>query len=106
MSEIEQVPNFPSTVNRNVIQSYIFSAMRARLSIYQMRIIYRLVDFAQSEIDGILIKDNMTRITHSLRHVDLSMSVRSVMPGKLSHPQMPVLLLTMQFSVIISGRRP
>lgn len=85
MSEIEQVPNFPSTVNRNVIQSYIFSAMRARLSIYQMRIIYRLVDFAQSEIDGMLIRDNMTRISHSLRHVDLSMSVRSVMPDKDKH---------------------
>ena len=105
-NEIEEVKNFPSTINRNVIQSYIFSAMRARLNIYQMRIIYRLVDFAQAEIDGMLIRDNMTRITHNLRHIDLTMSVKSVMPDKDKHYEKVKSALKAMMSTLVEFYNP
>lgn len=78
-------PFSPSRVNRNVIQSYIFSNARSRFSIVQMRILYRLVEFAQCEIEGILIKNNLCQIEHSLRHVDVTLPIVSVLPEGSKH---------------------
>ena len=75
----------PARVNRHVIQSYIFSNARSRFNIVQMRILYRLVEFAQCEIEGLLIKNNMCRIEHSLRHVDITLPVTSVLPEGSKH---------------------
>lgn len=75
----------PSKSNRHVIQSYIFSNARSRLNIVQMRILYRLVEFAQPEIEGLLIKNNLCRIEHSLRHVDITLPVTAVLPEGSKH---------------------
>lgn len=75
----------PAQVNKHVIQSYIFSASRSRFNIVQMRIIYRLVEFAQSEMEGLLIKNNMCRIEHALRHVDITLPITSVLPEGSKH---------------------
>ena len=87
--EVEQVTEYqefsPSKVNRNVIQSYIFSTSRSRFNIVQMRILYRLVEFAQSEVEGLLIKNNLCRIEHSLRHVDITLPITSVIPEGSKH---------------------
>lgn len=77
----QESPEFsPSKVNRHVIQSYIFSNAKSRFNIVQMRILYRLVEFAQCEIEGLLIKNNMCRIEHQLRHVDITLPITSVLP--------------------------
>lgn len=75
----------PSKANRHVIQSYIFSSARSRFNIIQMRILYRLVEFAQCEIEGILIKNNMCKMEHNLRHVDISLPISSVLPDGAKH---------------------
>lgn len=82
----QEAPEFsPSKVNRHVIQSYIFSNAKSRFNIVQMRILYRLVEFAQCEIEGLLIKNNMCRIEHQLRHVDITLPITSVLPDGSKH---------------------
>lgn len=77
--------DFPTKVNRHVIQSYIFSNARSRFNIVQMRILCRLVEFAQCELEGLLIRDNMTKIAHNLRHIDMELPTASVLPAGSKH---------------------
>lgn len=49
--------------NKDVIQSYIFTMAKYDFSIYEKRIMYRLVELAQSEIKGTKMKDSMYQIT-------------------------------------------
>lgn len=50
------------TENKELIQSYIFTAAKYDFTAYEKRIMYRLVECAQKEIEGIKIKDNMHKI--------------------------------------------
>lgn len=85
---MEQSRNYPCEGNRHIIQSYIFSRARSRFNIVQMRLLYRIVEFAQIELEGLLIKDNLCKIEHSLRHVDLTLPARSIMtPGSKHYEQ-------------------
>lgn len=77
--------NFPSKTNKNLFQGYIFSTSRSKFNLVQMRILYRIVEFAQCEIEGILLKDNKCKIEHSLRHVDLSIPTSCVMTEGSKH---------------------
>lgn len=76
---------FPTSSNRHVIQSYLLSCARSRFNITQMRILYRLVEFAQSELDGLLIKENMCKIEHNLRNVEITIPARSVLSENSKH---------------------
>lgn len=75
----------PSRQNKHIIQSYIFSSARSRFNIIQMRILYRMVEFAQCELEGLLIKNNMCKLAHNLRHVDISLPITSVLPEGAKH---------------------
>ena len=44
------------TENKELIQSYIFTAAKYDFTAYEKRIMYRLVECAQKEIEGIKIK--------------------------------------------------
>lgn len=50
------------TENKELIQSYIFTAAKYDFTAYEKRIMYRLVECAQKEIEGIKIKDNIHKI--------------------------------------------
>lgn len=51
------------TENKKLIQSYIFTAAKYNFTAYEKRIMYRLVECAQKEIEGIKLKDNMHKIS-------------------------------------------
>ena len=42
----------PVEENKNVIQSYMLTAARYDFSVYEKRILYRLVELAQAELQG------------------------------------------------------
>ena len=42
----------PIEENKNVIQSYMLTAARYDFSVYEKRILYRLVELAQAELQG------------------------------------------------------
>lgn len=50
------------TKNKNLMQSYIFTAAKYDFTAYEKRIMYRLVECAQDEIAGIKIKDHLHKI--------------------------------------------
>lgn len=76
---------FPSSENRNLFQGYIFSTSRSKFNLVQMRILYRIVEFAQCEIEGLVLKDNKCKIEHTLRHVDISLPTSCVMTEGSKH---------------------
>lgn len=51
-----------SKSNKDVYTSYLFTMAKYDFSIYEKRIVYRLIDLAQKEIEGLLIKDNLRKV--------------------------------------------
>lgn len=71
---------FPLYLNHKKIkQSYILSAGRYKSSVYEKRILYRLVELAQYEIKGIVIKDNLRCLHHTAEDVAICMPIRSIL---------------------------
>lgn len=73
--------------HKYIIQSLIFTMAKYDYSIYEKRILYRLVEYAQAEIAGIKIKDNMHSLHHTQSDVVISMPIASVLvPGETDTP--------------------
>lgn len=55
----------PRTVkeNKQVFQSYVLTAAKYDFTAYEKRIMYRLIELAQKEIEGVKFKDNLRKIT-------------------------------------------
>lgn len=69
--------------HKYIIQSYIFTTAKYDYSIYEKRILYRLVEYAQAEIEGLKIKDNMHNIHYTQEDVVIEMPIASVLvPGE------------------------
>jgi len=65
--------------NELAIQSYIFTTAKYDFSAYEKRIMYRLVEFAQDELKGIMIRDNMRKITPTLFGREIMMPVADIL---------------------------
>lgn len=65
--------------NELAIQSYIFTTAKYDFNAYEKRIMYRLVEFAQDEIKGIMIRDNMHKITPTLFGREIKMPVADIL---------------------------
>lgn len=65
--------------NKNVVQSYVLTESRYKFSAYEKRILYRLVEYAQNEIKGIMIRDNLHKIEHSLYGREITMPVKDIL---------------------------
>lgn len=65
--------------NELAIQSYIFTTAKYNFNAYEKRIMYRLVEFAQDEIKGIMIRDNMHKITPTLFGREITMPVTDIL---------------------------
>ena len=69
--------------HKYVIQSYIFTTAKYDYSIYEKRIIYRLIEYAQEEIEGLKIKDNLLKVHHNQSDVSIAMPIASILvPGE------------------------
>lgn len=65
--------------NEYAIQSYIFTTAKYDFNAYEKRIVYRLVEFAQDEIRGIMIRDNLHKITPTLFGREITMPVADIL---------------------------
>ena len=65
--------------NELAIQSYIFTTAKYDFNAYEKRIMYRLVEFAQDEIKGIMIRDNLHKIEPTLFGREISMPVADIL---------------------------
>lgn len=68
-----------TTANKDVIASYLFTVAKYDFSIYEKRIIYRLLDLAQEEIKGIMIKDHLYKIHKTECDRKITMPVRWIL---------------------------
>lgn len=68
--------------NKDVLQSYIFTVAKYEFSVYEKRIIYRLVERAQDELDGIMIRDNMRKIEPHFFGRTITMPVRDILANE------------------------
>lgn len=65
--------------NELAIQSYIFTTAKYDFNAYEKRIMYRLVELAQDELKGIMIRDNMHKIEPTLFGRDITMPVADIL---------------------------
>lgn len=71
--------NYPILDHKYIIQSWIFTTARYNYTVYEKRILYRLIEYAQAEISGLKIKDHIERVHHNLKDVSISMPIASVL---------------------------
>ena len=76
--------DFPLDIDHKyLIQSYIFTTAKYDYTVYEKRILYRLVEYAQAEIAGIKIKDNMHSLHHTQDDAVIVMPIASILvPGE------------------------
>lgn len=65
--------------SRALIQSYIFTTAKYDFSAYEKRIMYRLVEFAQDELKGVMIRDNMHKMQPTLFGREIIMPVKDIL---------------------------
>lgn len=65
--------------NKDVYTSYLFTVAKYDFSVYEKRIVYRLIELAQMEIEGLLLKDNLRKIHHQQKCVEITMPIASIL---------------------------
>ena len=68
-----------SKYNRDVYTSYLFTMAKYDFSIYEKRIVYQLIDLAQAEIEGLLIKDNLRKVHKCDIGREVTMPISSIL---------------------------
>lgn len=70
-------------VNKDLIQSYIMTTAKYDFSVYEKRIIYRLVEMAQGELQGVQFRDDCHKLEHDLfQTVKITMPVAWLLNGE------------------------
>lgn len=65
--------------NRDIYTSYLFTMAKYDFSIYEKRIVYRLIDLAQAELEGLLLKDNLRSIHKRERARTITMPIAYIL---------------------------
>lgn len=65
--------------NKDVYSSYLFTMAKYDFSIYEKRIVYKLIDLAQKEISGDLIKDNLTKVHKIDKNKEVTIKISSIL---------------------------
>lgn len=68
-----------------LIQSFIYSVARVKLSLYEQRIMLKVIEHAQMSIKGMMIKDHLYRINHDLDNVRIDLPVRYILSEGSKH---------------------
>lgn len=65
-----------------ISQSYIFTILRYNFSIYEKRILYRLIEIAQAETEGIKLCENLRQIHKPQEDREIELAIKSILvPG-------------------------
>lgn len=69
----------------DLIQSFLYTTSRVRLSLYEQRLMLCIVEHAQERVKGCLIKDNLVKMDHSFDNVFFSVPAIKVLPKGNQH---------------------
>lgn len=68
-----------------IVQSFIYSVSRVELSLYEQRILLKVVEFAQQQIKGRLIKNCMFRLEYTFDNFRIEIPVRYILTDGSKH---------------------
>jgi len=69
--------------NKDILQSYILTTAKYDYSVYEKRILYRLVEIAQSEIEGLKFSDDCRKVEHDLFGlVSITLPISSILANE------------------------
>ena len=81
----EDKPLGDNLPNQAVFQSYIWTCAKYDFNVYEKRIIYRLVEFAQRWLEGVRIKDHMHKVEPTNCGVNITMPVADILRDEDDH---------------------
>lgn len=65
--------------NKDVYTSCLFTMAKYHFSIYEKRIVYRLIDLSQAELEGLLFRDNLRKIHKNQRNRTVTMPIADIL---------------------------
>lgn len=68
-----------------LVQSFIYSISRVPLSLYEQRLLLKVVEHAQIRLKGLLIKDHLERISHDFDNVQIIVPIRELLDEGNQH---------------------
>lgn len=61
-----------------ITQSFVFSVASGAASLYELRIIFRVVEYAQPVLKGLYLAHNLTQLSHSYDNVKISIPISTI----------------------------
>lgn len=68
-----------------LVQSFIYSVSRVRLSLYEQRILLKVIEYAQVCLKGKLVKNMLFKMDHNLDNVKIEVPVRYILTEGSKH---------------------
>ncbi|MDO4729074.1 MAG: replication initiation protein, partial [Bacteroidota bacterium] len=90
--------------NKDVLQSYVLTTARYDFNVFEKRVLYKLVEYAQCEVLGLKFPKDCRRIEHDLFGLkEITMDVAPLLKGEddKNHSQIKKALLSLQKKTIV-----
>lgn len=68
--------------NKDVFQSYVLTTAKYDFTVYEKRIMYRLVELAQDELRGIMMRDHMHKIQPTFGGREITMPIADILKNE------------------------
>lgn len=88
----------------DLIQSFIYSTGRVKLSLYEQRIMIKIVEHAQSAVKGMVIKNNLEQWSHDFDNVVMSVKCTDILDEGNTHYEHVENAMTSLMSRIVEFR--
>lgn len=83
MAKKQNKNNGVTVSNKDQIQSYILTTAKYDFNVYEKRLLYRLIEIAQSEIQGLKFPEDCKKIEHNLwGHLEVTLPVASLLANE------------------------
>lgn len=68
-----------------IVQSFIYSFARVKLSLYEQRIMLKIVEQAQVYIKGMWLRENLHRVEHAGSNIEVSIVIKDILSDGSKH---------------------
>lgn len=90
--------------NKDLVQSYIMTTAKYDFNVYEKRVIYRLVEMAQAQLQGLKFPADCCKIEHKLKGcVDITMPIAGLLDGEddKNHSRVKQALQSLQKKIFV-----
>lgn len=68
-----------------LIQSFVYTIQRSKLTLYEQRILLKVVEHAQSRLRGLVIKNNLYKWQHDFDNVEMIIPIKDILTDGSQH---------------------